>query len=78
MSSKIATQCYWYDKETNDPPYCRLRRDYIEDLGGCTYCCMDRNAVEDIVRGLSLLMVDKVGMVAKIYSGLDEFDKVRK
>ena len=78
MSNKIATQCYWYAKEVNDPPYCRLRRNYIEDLGGCTYCCIDRNAVEDIVRGLSLLMVDKVGMAAKIHSGLGEFDKVHK
>lgn len=78
MSDKVATQCYWYDKETNDPPYCRLRRGYIEDLGGCTYCCMDKNAVDSIVLGLSLLMVDKVNMVTKIRSGLDEFDKVCK
>ena len=43
MAFKIATQCYWYSKETNDPSYCRLRRDYIEDLGGCTYCYMDKD-----------------------------------
>lgn len=78
MSVKIATRCYWYSKETNDPSYCRLRRDYIEDLGGCTYCYMDKNAVEDIVRGLSLLMVDKINMVAKIHNELDEFEPIHK
>jgi len=78
MSNKIATQCYWYDKSVNDPPYCRLRQGYIKDIGGCTYCYTDKDAAELIIRGLSTLMVDKVNMAAKIHSGLDEFEKIYK
>lgn len=78
MATKVAEHCYWYDKSVNDPPYCRLRRDYIKDLGGCTYCCMDKDAVEDVIRGLSVLMVDKINMAAKIHNGLDEFEPIYK
>ena len=76
MAIKIARDCYWYSKETNDSSYCKLRRDYIEDLGGCTYCYMDKGAVGIFMQGL--LMVDKVNMSAKIHNGLDEFESIHK
>ena len=74
MAFKIATQCYWYSKETNDPSYCRLRRDYIEDIGGCTYCYMDKDAVDVFMQGLNNLMLDKIIKVEKLRHGMDEFE----
>ena len=59
MSVKIATKCYWYEKSVNDPPYCRLRRNYIEDIGGCTYCYMDKDVVDVFMQGLNNLMLNK-------------------
>lgn len=74
MSFKVAKQCYWYSKETNDPSYCRLRRDYIEDLGGCTYCYMDKDAVDVFMQGLNNLMLDKIIKIEKLRYGMDEFE----
>ena len=74
MSVKIATKCYWYEKSINDPPYCRLRRNYIEDIGGCTYCYMDKDVVDVFMQGLNNLMLNKIIQVEKVRHGMDEFD----
>ena len=58
--------CYWYTKEVNDPPYCRLRQDYMDDNSQCDLCYMDVNAVDDIVRGLTNCMINKIYTLEKM------------
>ena len=71
---KYAERCYWYEKSINDPPYCRRLQKNIENIGGCTYCYMDKDMVDVFMQGLNGLILDKIIKVEKMRHGMDEFN----